>query len=119
MSDGTQCSRQIAAKGPDVGALAASDHEICMVRVRTRHKFETVDDDPPGLEVDGFAGSGQVIGPLSADLEGRKGWGNLLDVADEGGERLFDCRVGRASVAGGGDFALAILRRACLAETHG
>src|SRR4029450_7645836 len=51
MSDGPQGQRQIAAEGPDVGALAAGDHEICMVRVRTSHELDARNDERPRLHV--------------------------------------------------------------------
>ena len=43
VADGAQRQRQVAAERPHIGALAAGDHEIGVIRVGTAEQLEAVD----------------------------------------------------------------------------
>ncbi len=120
VSDGPQRQRQVASEGPDIGALAASDHEICVVRcqvaprnsrrsIRTWRDFSSTD----------LAGAGEIVGPLAVDFQGREGRRPLFDLAQEGRQRRVDGGIARPHVAGRRDLALGVLGRARLAEAQG
>src|SRR5580700_2569225 len=89
-----------------------------MIRVRSAQKRQAFDQDAAGLEIDRLAGARQIVGALALNLEGREGWRDLLDVAHEGSQRAADRLVGGTKVAGGGDLALGIFRRARLPEAE-
>ena len=55
--DGAQHQRQIPAERPDIGALAAGDHEIGVIRVGTAEQLEALDPDRARLQLDRFAGA--------------------------------------------------------------
>src|SRR5205814_2080442 len=61
MAYSAQSLRQIAPERADIGALAAANHEICMVPVGTTRQFKPLDGDPAGLEVDLFALASEIV----------------------------------------------------------
>src|SRR5580693_7595833 len=89
-----------------------------MISVWSAQKRQAFDYDAAGLEVDRLAGACQIVGALAFDLEGREGWRDLLDVANEGRQGAADRLVGGTKVAGGSDLALGIFRRARLPEAE-
>ena len=119
MATGAKARRQVAGERAHIGTLAAGDAEAGVVGVGDVEQGEAVDARPTRRQMHRLAGAGQVVGPPAADLDRRVARRNLLDVADETGDRRLDLGPVRASGGGVDHLALGVVRGPLLAPADG
>ena len=109
----------VASERPDIGALAALDHEICVVPVGPADELQLLDPDPPRLQFHDFAGPGEIIGAPPVDFQGGEDRRHLLDLSKEARQGRVDRGIRRPHITSCRHLALGILGRAGFAETQG
>ncbi len=87
---GAKRVRQVPHQGPHIGPFAADDLDLQVVRIRRAQHPRLVDGHRPRLQLHLDPLPRQVVGPLAVHLDGRIDRRGLLDLADEGLQRL--CR---------------------------
>src|SRR5688572_26047484 len=93
--------RQIADQGADIEAFAGPEPESGEVLALGFDQFGFVNGDLAGLEFDRLPRAGEIIGALAIDLHGAELGRNLLDVADESGQRRAEGLDGRTHITSG------------------
>src|SRR6187431_291390 len=109
----------IACERADIGSLAAFGLELGGAGVWHIHQLKPVDFDRPGLQVDGLAVAGEVVGSLAADLDRRVLRRYLRDGPGVARDERFDGDAVRTELARRDHAAVGIVRVALLAPAHG
>ena len=81
MAKTSQGLAEIARQRPHIGALAAVDFKDRVIGVGAFEKADIVDAHLALGQIYRLAGAGEVIGPRAIDLDCRKGWRALQNIA--------------------------------------
>src|SRR5512144_1910826 len=119
MAKTAQSAAEIARQGANICALAAFGFQQGMIRVGNVNELQSADLDRPGCKFHLLAVTGEIVSPLSLDLDRRVSRRNLLNDAGVGRQKRMHCLRRGPFLAYGNGATFGVVGIALFAPTYG